>query len=40
MIGINGFFEVSRTFHGGPTTAFHLKEVRASLESKIDILNR
>ncbi|MFH1908177.1 MAG: hypothetical protein ABIL11_12485 [Chloroflexota bacterium] len=39
-VGINGFFEVSRTFHGGPTTAFHLKEVKASLEAKVDILNR
>lgn len=39
-VGIDGFFGVSRTFHGGPTTAFHLKEVKASLEAKIDILNR
>ena len=39
-VGINGFFEVSRTFHSGPTTAFNLKEVKASLEAKIDILNR
>ncbi len=39
-VDINGFYEVSRTFHGGPTTAFHLKEVKASLEAKIDILNR
>ncbi len=38
-VGINGFFEVSRTFHGGPTTAFHLKEMKASLEREIEILN-
>jgi len=39
-VGINGFFEISRTFHGGPTLAFHLKEVDAPLELKIDFLNR
>jgi hypothetical protein len=39
-VDINGFFEVSRTFHGGPTTSFHLKEGRASLETRIDLLNR
>ena len=39
-IGFRGFFEVSRTFHSGPTTAFHLKEIGASLEEKVDILNR
>ena len=39
-VGINGFFEISRTFHGGPTTAFHLREVSASLEAKVNILNR
>jgi len=38
-VGITGFFEVSRTFHGGPTTAFHLNEIKASLETKVDILN-
>jgi hypothetical protein len=39
-VDINGFFEVSRTFHGGSTTAFHFKEVQASLEEKVDLLNR
>lgn len=36
-VDINGFFEISRTFHGGPTTSFHLKEGRASLETKVDL---
>jgi hypothetical protein len=39
-VRITGFFEVSRTFHGGPSTDFHLKEIKASLEAKVDILNR
>ena len=39
-VGFNGFFEVSRTAYSGPTTAFHLKEIKASLETKVEILNR
>ncbi|MEN6621562.1 MAG: hypothetical protein ABFD50_08455 [Smithella sp.] len=39
-VDINGFFEVSRTLHGGPTTAFHLKEQDAPLEARIELLNR
>lgn len=35
-----GFFEISRTGHSGPTTAFHLKEVKATLEARIDMLNQ
>ena len=38
-VDIIGFFEVSRTFHGGPTTSYHLKEGRASLETRVDLLN-
>jgi hypothetical protein len=39
-VDISGFFEVSRTFRGGPTTAFHLKEVDAPLDLKVEFLNR
>lgn len=38
-VGVTGFFEVSRTFHGGPSTAFHLKEIDAPLEFRLDLLN-
>jgi hypothetical protein len=34
MVNITGFFEVSRTFHGGPSMTFHLKEIEASLTLK------
>jgi hypothetical protein len=40
MVSINGFFEVSRTVHRGPTLAFHLDEIEASLEKKIEMQNR
>jgi hypothetical protein len=40
IVDVNGFFEVSRTAHGGPTTAFHLKEISATLEEKASMLNR
>jgi hypothetical protein len=40
MVEIVGFFEVSATYHGGPTTAYHLKEMEAPFESKVDLLNR
>ncbi len=39
-VGITGFFEVSRTLHGGPSTVFHLTEIDAPLELKHDFLNR
>lgn len=39
-VGIIGFFEVTRTFHGGPTMAFHLKEIKSTLESRIGIMNK
>jgi len=38
-IYINGFFEVTRTFHGGPMISFNLKEINASMEERIDMLN-
>ena len=38
-VSIKGFFEISQTFHGGPTTAFHLKEIDVPLETKIDFFN-
>lgn len=39
-VGITGFFEVSRTFHGGPSTVFHLREIDAPLQLRHDLLNR
>lgn len=30
---LRGFFEVTQTFHSGPTTAFHLREVAAPMET-------
>ena len=38
MVNINGFFEVSRTFHGGPSTSFHLKEIEAPLTLKAQFM--
>lgn len=35
QVSINGFFEVSPSFHGGPSTVFYLKEIEASLEKTI-----
>lgn len=34
MVNITGFFEVSTTFHGGPSISCHMKEVDASLPLK------
>jgi len=39
-VDVKGFFEISRTLHGGPSTVFHLKEIEASLEDRVAILNR
>ena len=39
-VPIKGFFALSRTFHSGPTVAFHFTEVDAPFEAKIDLLNR
>ncbi len=39
-VSMNGFFEISSTFHGGPSTLFHLKEVEAPLEARLELLNR
>ena len=39
MVGITGFFEISRTFHGGPSMIFHLREFDAPLEFRVDFIN-
>jgi hypothetical protein len=39
MVPLNGFFEVSPTLHGGPSTVFHLKEIDAPLEARLERLN-
>ena len=38
-VSINGFYEVSHTIHGGPTTSYHLKEQKASFETMAGVLN-
>lgn len=40
MVNIAGFFDVSTTFHGGPSTAFHLKEVDAPLALRAEFMRR
>ena len=39
-VALKGFFEVSPSFHGGPSVVFHLKEINAPLESRITLLNK
>jgi hypothetical protein len=39
-VSMNGFFELSSTFHGGPSTMFHLKEIEVPLEARLELLNR
>ncbi len=39
MIPLNGFFEVSPSLHGGPSTVYHLKEIDAPLEVRLEHLN-
>lgn len=39
-VAMHGFFEISSTFHGGPSTMFHLKEIEVPLEARIELLNR
>jgi hypothetical protein len=39
-VAINGFFEVNSTLHGGPSTAYHLKEQDAPIEARIELLNK
>jgi len=39
-VAVRGFFEVSPSFHGGPSVVFHLKEINAPLESRIALLNK
>lgn len=40
MLFVSGFFEISQTIHGGPTLAYHLKEINAPLETRIRMLDR
>ena len=40
MVKILGFFEVSTTFHGGPSTAFHLKEIDAPVNVRAQFMNQ
>jgi hypothetical protein len=39
-VSINGLFEISSTFHGGPSTLFHLKEIEVPFEVRLELLNR
>lgn len=39
-VGVSGFFEVAKTYHGGPSTTFYLTEVGISTETKISIFNQ
>ena len=40
MVFISGFFEIIPTFHGGPSTVFHLKEIEAPLEAWLSLISR
>ena len=40
IVEITGFFEVSRTAHGGPSQIFHLREFDAPLEFRVDFVNQ
>lgn len=40
MVDVTGFFEISRTFHGGPSSVFHLREFEAPLQFRVDFMNR
>ncbi|OGQ59723.1 MAG: hypothetical protein A3J24_08725 [Deltaproteobacteria bacterium RIFCSPLOWO2_02_FULL_53_8] len=40
IVPFNGFFEVSPSLHGGPSTVFHLKETDAPLETRLEYLKR
>jgi hypothetical protein len=39
-VAIKGIFEISRSFHGGPMMAFHLKEIDVPFELKSHIYNK
>jgi len=37
-VGMNGIFEIAKTFHSGPTTLYHLKEIEVPLEARLELL--
>lgn len=39
-VAITGFFEISRTFHGGPNVMYHLREFDAPIEFRVSFVNR
>src|SRR5690606_11936036 len=39
-VGVTGFFQVSRTFHGGSTVMYHLREFEAPLEFRVSFVNQ
>jgi hypothetical protein len=39
-VAVRGFYEISRTIHGGPLYAFHLKEVAAPIDVRARFMNR
>lgn len=40
VVPVTGFFEVSPTFHGGPSRIFHLKEIEAPITLRAEFLTR
>ncbi len=39
-VRIVGFFEISSTLHGGPSVQYHLRELDASMDFRVDFMNR
>jgi hypothetical protein len=37
---VSGFFEISQTIYGGPTLAYHFKEITAPIETRMRMLSR
>ena len=40
MVFISGFFEIITTVHAGPSTVFHLREIEAPLEARLNLISR
>lgn len=39
-VPIHGFFEVTKTLHGGPSAIYHLRELTVPVEVKVAVKNR
>ena len=39
MVGVTGFFEISQTSHGGPSTVFLVQDFDAPLEFRVSFVN-